>query len=148
MWCVVRCLSCRVSKFVYCSLLDPGFAASLLVSRSRLVADRGDWASPLAHDCGQLQARCRGTGSSGTVVGHRGGALPIHLSDLWIYSCHSSQLVSKTTATTKTTQAVFNQVLPFFSSFLETIFVRGPLSEPACTRCGSRDDASSCGMNG
>ena len=36
-------LGCRVSTFVYCGVLDPGFAASLLVPRSRLVADRGDW---------------------------------------------------------------------------------------------------------
>ena len=46
-------------------MLDPGFAASLLVPPSLLVADRGDSASPLACGGGQLQACCRGTGSSG-----------------------------------------------------------------------------------
>ena len=51
-------LGCRVSKFVYCGVLDPRFTASLLVPRSRLVADRDDWVSPLACGGGQLQACC------------------------------------------------------------------------------------------
>ena len=77
-----------IDKFKYMTILRRVFAVFLLHFSHSVHSD----------------VECRLCGSPwAIVVGHRGLALPIHLSDLWTNTCCSPQPVSTTTATTTTT---------------------------------------------